>query len=62
MVKSRDQNMKRRNNFTKMTGSIGEFHVLHYKPILKKYAYHRMLLFLLLKYDCKKLRREAFLQ
>ena len=40
---------------------IGEFHKVHYQPILKKYAYHRILLCLLGKHECKNIRIEVFL-
>ena len=35
---------------------------IHYKSILNKYAYHRVLLCLLGKYDCKNYRNETFLE
>ena len=41
-----------------MLCSIGEFHKVHYQPILKKYAYNRILLYLLGKNECKKLEDE----
>ena len=44
-----------------MSCSIGELHKLHYQPMLKKYAYHRMFLCLLGKLEWKYLRREYFL-
>ena len=50
----------RMKHLTKMSFSIGEFHMVHYQPMLKKYAYHRMLLGLLCNNECKRLRREAF--
>ena len=40
---------------------IGECHKVHYLPMIKKYAYHRMLLRLLAKIECKYLIREAYL-
>ena len=40
---------------------IGKFHEVHYQPMLKKCAYHRILLCLLGKHECKNLRKEAFL-
>ena len=51
----------KKNNLTKISCSIGEFNKLHYQPILKKFAYHRMLLCLLGKHECKNIRREDFL-
>ena len=44
-----------------MLSSIGEFHMVHYQEMLKKYVHHRILLCLLGKNEWKKLRREAFL-
>ena len=44
-----------------MSCSIGEFHTLHYKPMLKKYAYHRMLLCVIRQEWIQKLRIEDFL-
>ena len=44
-----------------MSCSIGEFHKVSYQSILKKYAYHRMLLCLLVKHECKNLINEAVL-
>ena len=43
-----------------MSCSIGEFHMVHYQKMLKKYAYHRMLTCLPGKHECKELRRHAF--
>ena len=40
----------------------GKFHKLYYQPIVKNYAYHMMLLFLIGKNECKNIRREAFLE
>ena len=37
--------------------SIGRFHRLYYQPMLKKYAYHKMVLCLLGKHECKNIRR-----
>ena len=31
----------------KMSFSIGQFHMVHYQPVLKKYVYHKMLLCLI---------------
>ena len=44
-----------------MSCSIGEFHKLHYQPMLNNYVYHRMLLLLLGKHEWKNLRREYIL-
>ena len=44
-----------------MLFSTGEFHKVHYQPMLKKFAYNKMLLCLLGKNECKYFRREAFL-
>ena len=44
-----------------MACSIGEIHKLHHQPRLKKYAYHKILLCLLGKYECKNLRRQYLL-
>ena len=46
---------------TKMSCSIDEFHEVHYQPMLKKYVYHRMLLCLLGKHECKNLGGESFM-
>ena len=46
---------------TKISCSIGEFHMLHYQPILNKYSYHGMLMCLLGKHQCNDLRRQALL-
>ena len=43
-----------------MSCSIGEFYMVNYHPMLKNSAYHRILLFLLRKHECKKLRRNDF--
>ena len=40
---------------------MGEFHQVHYQPMLYNYEYHRVLLCLLGKHECKKLRNEYFL-
>ena len=45
----------------KMSCSIGKVHMIHYQPILKKYAYHRMLIYSLGKQECKKLIIKVFL-
>ena len=45
-----------------MSCSIGELKMIHYQPILNKYAYHRMLLCLIGKYGWKNIRNEAFLE
>ena len=47
---------------TKMSFYIGRFNKVHYQPMLKKYAYHRMLLCLLGKYECTNLINEDFLE
>ena len=60
MVLSRGQNMKNRNIFTKMSCSIGEFNMIHYQPMLKKYAYYRMLMCLLVRHECKQSIIQAF--
>ena len=44
-----------------MSCSIGEFYKVHYRQILKKYSYNRMVLYLQGKYECQNLIREAFL-
>ena len=36
--------------------------MVHYHPMLNKYAYDRMLIFLPGKYEFKKLRRQEFLK
>ena len=51
----------RNKHLTKVSCSIGEFHMAHYQPMLKKYAYHRILLCLLGKHGWNNLRREYFL-
>ena len=50
-----------KKHLTKMSFYIGEFNTVRYQPMLKKYEYHRMLIFLLGKHECKNIRREAFL-
>ena len=45
-----------------MSFSIGVFHKVHYKEMLKKYAYHRILLCLLGKHEWKSIINEAFLE
>ena len=50
----------KKKHFTKISCSIGEFYKLHYQPMLKKYAYHRILLCLLRKYECKSFRNDFF--
>ena len=52
---------RKNKHLTKMSFSIGEFHKAYYQPMLKKYAYHMMLLFLLVNYESKELRREYYL-
>ena len=49
-------------HLTKMSCYIGEFHKLYHQPMSKKYAYHRMLLCLQGKHECKNLRNESFLE
>ena len=44
-----------------MLCSIGEFHKVDYQRVLNKYAYHRMLLCLLGKNECKNLSIEELL-
>ena len=44
-----------------MSCSIGEIHKVDYQQMLKKYAYHSMLLCLLDQNECKNIRREVFL-
>ena len=51
---------RNKKQLPKMSCSIGESHNLHYQPMLKKYAYHRMLLCLLGRNKSNNLRREAF--
>ena len=51
----------KKEQLTKISCSVGKFHRLHYHPMLKKYAYHRMLLCLLGKRECKNLRNGYFL-
>ena len=51
----------KKKNYTKISCFIGEFHTVHYYPMLKKYAYPRILLCFLGKHECNNLRREAFL-
>ena len=51
----------KKKNLTKISLSVGEFHKVCYQTMLLKYAYHRILLCLLGKHDCKNHRREAFL-
>ena len=41
-----------------MSCCIGEFHMVHYHTMLRKYSYHRMLMFLLGKHECKELIRK----
>ena len=43
-----------------MSCSIGEFNKIKHKPILKKYAYYRMLSCLLCKNECKNMINKAF--
>ena len=50
----------KKKQITKMSCYIVDFHKVHYKQMLKKYAYHRMLLWLLGKNECKNIRREYF--
>ena len=50
--------MEKINNLQKISCSIGDFHKVHYQPMLKKYQNHRMLLSLLGKHDFKNIRRE----
>ena len=45
-------------NVTKMSCSIGEFDMVYYRIILNKHSYHKMILCLLGKHDCKKLGKE----
>ena len=49
----------KKEHFTKMWWSIGEFHKVHWQPILKNYEYHRMLYFLLGKHEFKNVRKKA---
>ena len=44
-----------------MSCSIGEFHKVNHQPMLKKYPYHMMLLYLLYKHKWKFKKGEAFL-
>ena len=41
----------KKKHLLKMLCYIGEFHMVHYQPILNKYAYHRILLCLLGKHE-----------
>ena len=59
MVLSRGQYIKK--NITEILCSIGEFHMVHYQPILEKYAYHRMLIRLIEKHECKELQIKVFI-
>ena len=47
----------KKKHLTKISCYIVEFHMVHYQSMLKKYAYHRVLIFLPGKHECKKLRR-----
>ena len=47
MLLSRGKHMKIGNIFTKIPCSIVEFEMVNYQPMLNKYAYHRMLIYLL---------------
>ena len=47
----------KKKHLTKMPFYIDEFHKVHSQPILKNYAYHRMLLCVLGKHESKNLRR-----
>ena len=51
---------EKKKQLIKISCYIGEFHLIHYCPMLKKYAYHRMLLFLLVKHQFNNIRREYF--
>ena len=41
-----------------MSFYIGEFYTIHYNPMLKKYEYHKMVMFLIVKHEYKELRRK----
>ena len=49
-------------HLTKISCCIGEFHKVHSRPMLKKYAYHRLLLCLIGKHELKTLISEDFWQ
>ena len=44
-----------------MSYYVGEFHKLHYQPMLKRYTYNRILLCLLGNHQCKNYIREDVL-
>ena len=41
-----------------MSCYIGEFHMVHYKKVLNNFAYHRIILCLVGKHECKHLIRQ----
>ena len=50
----------KKKQFHKIPCRIDEFHKVHYQKMLKKYEYHRMLLCLLGKNECKNIRNKVF--
>ena len=51
----------KKKHLTKISCSIGKFHNVHYQQMLKNYSYHRILLCLIDKNECKILEMPHFL-
>ena len=51
---------RKKKHHPKIVCSIGEFHKVHHRSMLNKYAYHRTLVFLLGKMSAKLLEMKLF--